>query len=166
MKKTWYQLPEEDCERLNSTEMRAVRWSLAAENSVSYAQRDLEKRLECIPEGKRRWRLMLGQLRALCNDLIGTIPVKQCKTIRNVMNDMELRMVPKGTKHDTRVVLDAKDLGYLVTLAKKEMCTSCILTDDECRRCELYKILEIAVPLDDYGDGTICPYNMLNWINE
>ena len=163
MKTTWYQLPEEDCERLNSTEMRAVRWSLAAENSVSYAQRDLEKRLECIPEGKRRWRLMLGQLRALCNDLIGTIPVKQCKTIRNTMEDMELRMVPKGTKRDNRVVMDAKDLGYLVTLAKQERCTACVLTDAECRDCTLYKILESAVPLDDYGDGGICPYNLLKW---
>jgi len=163
MKTTWYQLPEEDCERLNSTEMRAVRWSLAAKYSVACAAEVLGKRLDCIPEGRVRWRLMLGQLRALCNDLIGTVPAKQRKTIWNVMNDMELRMVPKGTKRDDRVVMDAKDLGYLVTLAKQERCTACVLTDAECRDCTLYKILESAVPLDDYGDGGICPYNLLKW---
>lgn len=165
MKQTFYQLPEEDCERLNSTEMRAIRWSLAAINSIAYAEEDLAHRLECIPNGRLRWRLMLGQLRALCNDLIGTTPRKQCNTIKNTMKDMELRMVPKFTPRDSRVVMDAPDLGYLVTLAKKEACTACILTDDECRQCELYKILESAVPLEDYGDGSICPYNMLKWEN-
>ena len=80
MKKTWYQLQEEDCERLNRTEMTALRWSLAAINSCAYAQDDLAKRLECIPDGKVRWRLMLGQLRALCNDLLGiqVFPAQPC----------------------------------------------------------------------------------------
>ena len=163
MKKTFYQLPEEDCERLTSTEMRAVRWSIAAVNTVAYAEEDLAKRLECIPNGKVRWRLMLGQLRALCNDILGKMPIKQHKTIMNVMNDMELRMVPRLTKRDDAVVIDADDLGYMVMLAKQEKCTSCIMTDDECRKCELYKILESAVPLDDYGSGALCPYNMVDW---
>ena len=163
MKQTFYQLPEEDCERLNSTEMRAIRWSLTAVNSIAYAERDLANRLECIPNGKVRWRLMLGQLRALCNDLIGTTPNKQVKTIRNTLNDMEIRLVPKFTTFDNRVVLDASDVGALVTLAKETACTSCIKTDSECRACELYKILESAAPLDDYGDGGLCPYNMLTW---
>lgn len=166
IKQTWYQLPEKDCERLTATEMRAIRWSLVAVNSVAYAEEDLAKRLECIPNGKVRWRLMVGQLRALCNDIIGTTPEKQHRTIRNVMNDMELRLVPKYSPRGDAVVLDAKDLGHLVMLAKQEKCTSCILTDDECRQCELYKILESVVPLDDYGSKHICPYNLQTWLDE
>jgi len=163
MKQTFYQLPEEDCERLTAPEMRAVRWCLAALNSCAYAQDDLSRRLECIPNGKRRWRLMLGQLRALCNDLLGTIPRKQCVGINNVMHDMELRLVPKFTKWDNRVILPAPDLAYIITLAKKEKCMTCVLTDAECRKCEFYKILESVAPLDDYGSGGICPYNMVEW---
>lgn len=165
MKKTWYQLPEEDCERLNRTEMTALRWSLAAVNSCAYAQDDLAKRLECIPDGKVRWRLMLGQLRALCNDLLGTTPRKQCLTIKHVMDDMELRMVPKFTPVPDRVCMGVDDLSYLVRAAKKDICVGCILTGDECRKCELYRILESVSPMEDWGDSMMCPYNRDDWMD-
>ena len=87
IKQTFYELTDEDCERLNATEMRAVRWLMASLNSCIYAQRDLVHRLECIPSGKARFRLMLGHLRAINNDIIGTTPKKQCKQIRNTMDD-------------------------------------------------------------------------------
>lgn len=163
MKKTWYQLPEKDCERLNRTEMVAIRWCLAAINSIAYAQDDLKDRLECIPEGQVRWRLMLGQLRALCNDLIGTVPQKQCVAIKNVMNDMELRMVPKYTPYDSRAVIDVDDLSYLVNHAKKDICTACIKNGDECRECELYKILESVAPQKEWKNSTVCPYLREDW---
>ena len=163
MKKTFYQLPEEDCERLKRSEMQALRWSLAAVNSVAYAQEDLAERLECIPQGKVRWRLMLGHLRACLNDIIGTVPRKQCATIKNTMNDMELRMVPKYSPTSQKVVLNAEDLSYLVAHAKKDICSVCILTDDECRECELYKILEAIAPREDWGSKTVCPYLTEEW---
>ena len=163
MKQTWYQLPEDDCERLNRDEMQAVRWTLAAVNSVAQAQEPLQKRLEYIPNGKNRWRLLLGQLRAITNDIIGTVPYKQCVNIKNVMNDMELRLVPKFTRGETRVVMDAADLAYLIDAAKRDMCAGCILTGEECRKCELYKILSAISPLKDYGNGMICPYNLAEW---
>ena len=163
MKKTWYQLPEEDCERLTRDEMQALRWSLAAVNSVAQAEGPLKDRLECIPSGKVRWRLLLGQLRAVTNDLIGTIPYKQCVNIKNVMNDMELRMVPKFSASDNRVIMTAPDLAYLVDAAKRDKCMGCIYTGDECRQCELYKILSAITPMQDYGNGMICPYNLAEW---
>jgi len=163
MKQTWYQLPEDDCERLNRDEMQAVRWTLAAVNSVAQAQEPLQKRLECIPNGKSRWRLLLGQMRAVTNDIIGTIPYKQCVNIKNVMMDMELRLVPKYSAAENRVVMDAKDLAFLIDAAKRDMCAGCIYTGDECRKCELYKILSAITPLKDYGNGMICPYNLAEW---
>lgn len=165
MKQTWYQLPESDCERLTRSEMTAVRWCLAAVNSVAYAQDDLKSRLECIPSGKARWRLMLGSLRSLLNDIIGTVPVSQCKTIKNTMTDMELRMVPKLTPMPQRVSMGVEELSYLVAHAKKDesLCMTCIRTGDECRSCELYKVLEGISPLNDWGESTICPYNREDW---
>ena len=161
MKTTWYQLPEEDCERLNRPEMQALRWVIAALNSVALAEKDLQKRLECVPEGQVSYRLMLGQLRALCNDMIGTIPVKQCKQIKNVMDDMELRMIPKYTTNKNQVVMGVDDVSYIVSHAQRdeELCQTCIMDGNECRSCKMYQILESVAPLEDYGSGMMCPYN-------
>lgn len=163
MKNTWYQLPEDQCERVNRTEMQALRWSLTAVNSVAYAERDLEKRLECVPNGKARWRLMLGQLRALCNDLVGTIPEKQKNAVRNVMSDMEVRLVPKMTPYDKRIVMGVDDLSYIVAHAKKDICLGCTYSGDECRQCELCRILEGIAPLQDWGSDALCPYSREDW---
>ena len=163
MKTTWYQLPEKDCERLTRNEMQALRWSLAAVNSISQAEGALQDRLECIPNGKCRWRLLLGQLRAVTNDIIGTIPYKQCVNIKNVMIDMELRMVPKYSPVDQHVIMVAQDLAYLVDAARRDKCMGCVCTGEECRKCELYKILSAITPMQDYGNGMICPYNLATW---
>lgn len=167
MKETWYQLPEADCERLNRTEMQSVRWLLAALNSCVLAQKDLDKRLECIPEGKRRFRLMTGQLRAIANDLIGTTPTNQCRQIRNTMTDMDLRLTPKMTPVGNRVVLDVYDLSYIVQHAQKddELCQTCIRTGDECRECKLYQIMSAIAPLEDWGSGMMCPYGS-DWMGK
>lgn len=148
---------------MNRTQMNALRWCIAAINSVAYAQTDLASRLECIPNGKVRWRLMLGQLRACVNDLIGTIPHKQCVNIKGVMNDMELRLVPKLTRNTDRVSMAVDDLSYLVKYAKKDVCSACILDGEECRQCELYKILESIAPRQDWGSSTVCPYLREDW---
>lgn len=163
IKQTFYQLPPEDCERLTASEMRAFRWLMAALNSITYGETDLKGRLECIPNGKTRYRLMLGQLRAICNDMIGTLPIKQCKQIRNTMNDMELRLVPKHTPHGSGVVLDVDDTTYLVDHAQSDVCSTCIRDGEECRSCELYQILEAITPLNEWGNSTICPFNREDW---
>ena len=53
-----YMLPDEDCERLKRSEMTAVRMLLAHLSSAKYAQEDLQDRLECIPNGRMRMRLV------------------------------------------------------------------------------------------------------------
>ena len=165
IKQTFYQLPDEECERLNRTEMVAMKWMIAAVNTCAYGQDDLAKRLESIPNGKSRFRLMLGQLRAIVNDLIGTMPVKQVLTVRNLMKDMELRLVPKFTPYDKRVSMDIDDLSYIVSAAKKDHCLACVRTGDECRKCRLYQILESVAPLNDWGDSTMCPYMREDWVD-
>lgn len=86
MKETWFQLPEEQCERLRKQEMTTIMWCLSAVNSVAHGRDDLQKRLSMIPNGMKRWNLMLGQLRSLMSDMLGTTPYKQRKTIQNTMN--------------------------------------------------------------------------------
>lgn len=163
MKKDSYKLPDDQCERVNRSEMIALRWSFAAINSIAYAKDDLKNRLKMIPNGVTRWNLMLGQLRSLLNDIVGTVPRKQCKTIKNVMDDMELRMVPKFTPKDHRINMDVEDLSYLVNHAKKDICIGCTMSGDECKDCNLYRILEAVAPPEDWGNNYSCPYSREDW---
>lgn len=165
MKKTWYQLPEDQTVRLKRSELSALKWGFAALSSLTYGKTDLSDRLKMIPNGQKRYNLMHGQLTALMNDLIGTAPVKQCCNIRNTMSDMELRLVPKSTPMSHKACIDVDDLTYLVDGAKATYCTSCTLMDGECRSCRLYKILELLSPLDDYGSGLVCPYMTKDWMD-
>ena len=160
--RTPYSLPEADCERLKRTEMIGMRMLLAHLSSAAYFQEDLKDRLECIPDGNRRLRLAIGGLRAVCDDLIGTITRAQAKQIYGTMKDYDLRLVPKLTPGTVNIILTKEQGKDLMDLAR-ERCTGCVEDGESCRECRLYKILESTTPLDDYGDGLICPYSLAVW---
>ena len=71
-KRVWLQ--EEDCERLNRGEFEAMRCLLGAVSYTAHAKDDLQKRLACIPDGKARMAMVLGGLKAIADDLVGTMP--------------------------------------------------------------------------------------------
>jgi hypothetical protein len=163
MKKDYYKLPEEECVRMTRPEMISMNWLYAAENSCAYGRDDLARRIEMIPHGKRRFNMMLGQLRAIVNDITGTMPEPQKQKVRNTMKDMELRLVPKMTKRDVAVVLSKEEAMTLFDYAKSAKCTTCIKDSEECLKCDLYKIMMANVPLEDYDKGYLCPYNLAEW---
>lgn len=163
--KTFFSIDPEQCERLNRTEMNSMNWMLAAVNAVAYAQTDLAERMKMIPDGPKRMNDTLEMLRSVTNDLIGTVPLKQCVRIKNTMHDMELRLVPKMAAKDVRVVLSKDEAKDLVDSAQ-ELCKTCTKDGEECKDCQLYKVLTAVLPLDDYGLGLLCPYNMAGWGDE
>ena len=63
---------------------------------------------------------MLGQLLSILNDLLGTIPEKQRYQIGNTMNDNKLSMIPKYTPDSNKVIMDAKDLAFIVYHCQKD----------------------------------------------
>lgn len=162
MKQDYYQLPEEDRERMTRAEMTAMHWIYSAVNSVLHGKEDLAQRLECIPNGKRRYNMMMGHLFSIANDLTGTIPEKQRTKIRNIMNDMEIRLVPKMMARDVSVVMTKEDAMQLLDYAKAAKCAFCTEDNESCRKCPLYRIMEAEVPLEKY-DGFLCPYNLAEW---
>ena len=103
-KRVWLQ--EDECERLVRSEYEAVRCLLGAVSYTAHAKDDLQRRLDCIPNGKQRIAMVLGGLRAIADDIIGTIPQGQCRQLRNTMKDMEMRMVPKLTTGSQNVILE------------------------------------------------------------
>ena len=159
-KRVW--LADEDCRRLNRGEFEATRCLLGAVNYAAHAKDDLQKRMEMIPHGKERMAMVLGGLKAIADDLIGTLPVGQCKQIRNTMNDMEMRMVPKLTSMSHNVILE-KDVANGLVDAAMEKCHGCVEGPEEGMKCPLYKVLESFLPLDSYDNGMLCPYSMSEW---
>lgn len=162
MSRTPYRLPEEDCERLNRFEMQAVRMVLAAASIAAYSQEDLKDRLECIPYGNQRMRLAVGGIRALADDIVGTISVAQCRQIYGTMKDFEMRLVPKLTPASTNVIMTKEQAKDLMDCARWQ-CHDCVNSGEEARGCRLYKLLESTTPADDYGDGMVCPYALAEW---
>ncbi len=159
-KRIWLQ--EEECDRLNRSEFEAVRCLLGAVSYVAHANDDLQKRAELIPYAKQRMAMLLGGIRALADDFIGTVPRGQCKQLRNTMSDMDMRMVPKMTSMSRNVILD-KDVAKGLVDAAMEKCHGCVEGPEEGMRCPLYKVLESFLPLDSYENGMLCPYSMSEW---
>jgi hypothetical protein len=155
-------MQEEDCVRLNRAEFEAVRCLLGAVSYTAHANDDLQKRLECIPYGRQRMSMVLGGLKAIADDLVGTVPRGQCKQMRNTMNDMEMRMVPKLSRMSQNVILEKDNAKALIDTAM-EKCRGCVEDEKSCRNCGLYKVLESFLPLDDYENGMLCPYSMSEW---
>ena len=159
-KRVWMQ--EEDCERLNRAEFEAVRCLLGAVSYAASAKDGLQKRLECVPGGKQRMAMILGGLKAIADDVVGTVPRGQCKQLRNTMNDMEMRMVPKMMSVSGNVILEKDNAKALIDTAM-ERCRGCVEDDVSCRSCGLYRVLESFLPLDSYDNGMLCPYSMSEW---
>ena len=157
-----YMLPDEDCERLNRIEMQAVRMLLAGLSVAAYAEKDLADRLGCVPYGNQRMKMSVGGLRSVVNDLIGTISRSQCRQIYGTMRDFEMRLLPKLTPGSTCIIM-TKDEGKELLDCARWQCHSCVKDGEEARKCRLYKLLEATTPMDDYGDGLVCPYALAEW---
>ena len=159
-RRVWWD--EKDCERMTRHEFQAVQSLLGAVSYIANASEDLQKRLECIPYGKQRMAMAKGAVAAIANDIIGTMTVSQCRQMQNVMKDMEMRMVPKMSSRSGNVIMTKQAAMTLVDSAKHR-CSLCTACDEDIRKCDLYSTLEAIIPLEDYGDGTLCPYALAEW---
>ncbi len=155
-------LEEKDCERLTRPEFNALRCMLIVVSFCVDAKKDLQKRLDLIPYGRKRMNCALGAIKALMDDIIGTITRAQAQQIQNTMTDMEVKITPKMMPISQTVIMDL-DLAKGLMDCAKEKCTGCTEDGESCKKCKLYKIMEATTPLDDYGNGMLCPYNLAEW---
>lgn len=156
-------LPNEQCRRLNHSEMLAVRWVLNMASELNMAKGDLAHLLDAVPNGKSRMNMLVGQVNALFTDILGVVSDNQRQVLRNSARDYAVKLVPKVMTTKSYVALDKADFQELVTSAKNK-CKYCPLDGKEALKCSLYKLLEAYVPLDDYGNSDIsCPYAYEEW---
>lgn len=154
-------MSEAEKPRLTRTETHCVQWLMNAMSSFRYAADDLKERLKLVPDGPGRIRELNEFSSNLLTDIADTIPDKQRRHLINLAQDMEVRLVPKMTPKTVTVVLTKEEATELVDAAQ-ERCKCCVDFADESEKCRLRQILEVVVPLEDYG-GLLCPYSKAEW---
>lgn len=154
----------EDAVRLNRQEKMGMIVMAYAATIMDDLQQEIRKRLEMIPDGAERMRKLSEETDALLNDLRMTIPVNQRMNLQNTAQDYEIHLLPKASPCETSVVMQKDEFKELVDLARVT-CRECTHDDKSCEQCRLFQLLTVILPLDDYDNGLLCPYNMGEWAN-
>lgn len=157
-------LPEEQCERMKRSEFNAVRALLIVVNYCNSSKQDLKERLQNGPIPRGWWRLSsaIGAVNAIMNDIVGTMTHNQARQIMNTIQDMDVKISPKAIPVGQTVVMDVQTAIDLTDCAR-EKCRMCAEDGESCRSCKLYQVMESTTPLEDYGNGLLCPYNLADW---
>lgn len=150
-------LPQNECERMTRSEYQALEILVAFTRVFRNAKGDLMKRAGKIKNGVRRLNSAYNITNAIISDIVGTITKPQARQLWNTILDKDFRYTLRTTPIGNDVVIDVDTVKDLITSAK-EKCVGCVETDESCRSCKLYQCLEAIAPLDDYGNGMLCPY--------
>ena len=128
------------------------------------SREELKDRISKIDGGPEMMETLCEVAEKLLTEIRRTIPTEQRHNINNVSKDMEMRMVPRATPSKTMVVMQKDEFKALVDAAQAK-CHDCVDDTEECRKCELYRLLTVILPMDAYDVGNLCPYNMAGWEN-
>ena len=154
----------EDAVRLNRQEKMGMIVLSYACTILDDLQREIPNRLSMVNDGAERLKKLGDETTQLLLDLRMTIPVNQRMNLHNTAQDYEIRLLPKATPSETSVVMQKEEFKELVDLARTQ-CRECTHDDESCKTCRLYQLLTVLLPLDDYDNGLLCPYNMGEWKN-
>ena len=154
----------DDAVRLNRSEKMAMITMAYVATVLEDMQTELKDRLCMVRQGEDRMHILSTGADELLNDLRMTVPVNQRMNLQNTAQEYEVRLTPKATPTKTSVVMQASEFKELVDFARTK-CIDCMENDTDCEKCKLYQLLTVVLPLDDYHDGMLCPYNMGEWAN-
>lgn len=153
-----------DAVRLSRTEKMGMILLAHAATSLDDLQTDLSDRLGMVENGTERLRKLSHDVDGLLDDLRVTMPENQRRHLQNTAMDYEMRLSPKAQPSTTNVLMEKEEFRELVECARVK-CMDCTLDDSECESCKLFRLLTVVLPMDDYHDGMLCPYNLAGWGN-
>lgn len=154
----------EDAVRLNRSEKMSMILMAYIASVLEDLKSDLSGRLAMVDGGQEKMNLLSETADDLLNELRVTIPLNQRMHLQNTAQEYEVRLSPKLTPYQTNVVMQKSEFKELVDHAR-EKCRDCTEDDETCERCGLFRLLTVILPLDDYHDGLLCPYNLGEWAN-
>ena len=154
----------EDAWSLTRDEKVSMTFLTTTVSALAEAKDDLKDRLSKIEGGTELMDRLVADSGKLLTEVRRTIPEKQRVSMANTAKDFEIRLVPKLTPTRTTVVCQKEDFRKLVDAAQIK-CRECVEDCDGCKRCDLYQLLTVVLPLDCYEGTMLCPYNMAEWGN-
>ena len=154
----------EDAVRLTRSEKMAFLHLMYAVTILEDLSTDISDRLGMIPNGCERMREVAETADKILYELRVTAPENQRISMQNVAKDYEIRLTPKATPSESSVLMTKEEFRELVDCARAT-CSECTLDDEECESCKLFKILTSVLPLEDYHERLLCPYNLGKWAN-
>lgn len=125
---------------------------------------ELKDRISRIDGGPELMDTMCESAEKLLTEIRMTIPTEQRHNINNVSRDMEMRLTPKATPSRTMILMQKEEFRTLVDAAQIK-CRECADDNQECRKCKLFQLLTVILPMDRYDDSFLCPYNARGWEN-
>ena len=154
----------EDAVRITRTEKMGMIVLAYAATILDELRTEMAKRIAMIPDGQKRMDEISEKTDGILHELRLTVPEEQRMNLQNTAHEYEVRLTPKATPSKTCVVMGKEEFRTLVDAARAK-CVECTMDDNECEACELYKLLTAVLPLDDYHNGMLCPYNCGEWGN-
>ena len=151
-----------DAVRINRAEKMGMIVLAYAATILDDLQTEIADRLKMIDNGPERLKELSEQVDGLLNEIRLTIPENQRLNLQNTARDFEIRLTPKMTPTKTSVVMQKEEFKELVDHARKR-CVDCMESDEDCEKCKLFQLLTVILPLEDYHDGMLCPYNLGEW---
>ena len=154
----------EDAWDLNRREKTCVLFLMNVVSAFIDAKGDIGDRVKKIDGGEELLQKVCEMSIKLLEDVRTTIPERQRSNLNNTAHEYELRLVPKMTPGSTAVVVSKEEFRTLVDAAQAK-CLECVDDCEEAKKCDLYKMLVVSLPMDKYDGIGLCPYNGAEWGN-
>ena len=154
----------EDAVRLNRSEKISMIVLAYASTILEDLKTDLAERLKMVENGAERMSNASEMVDSLLHELRKTIPINQRMNLQNTATDYEIRLTPKAAPSKTSIVMQKDEFKGLVDIARAK-CHDCTESDEECEKCELFQLMTVLLPLNEYHDSLLCPYNLGEWAN-
>lgn len=165
MSKEQFAVPSrDDAWLVTRNEKLSILFLMNTVSAMMDSREELKDRVSKIDGGTVAMDQMCQTADWLLTEIRRTIPTDQRSNINNVSRDLEMRMMPKATPGKTMVVMQKDEFKALVDAAQAK-CHDCVDDTEECRKCELFRLLTVILPMDAYDVGNLCPYNMAGWEN-
>ena len=153
-----------DARDLTRNEKMLVTFLTNTVSALAETKDGLTDRVAMIDGGQEMLDSLVENSLKLLEQVRLTIPERQRRSLARTANDYEIRLTPKFTPATHNVVVEKEDFRKLVDAAQVK-CRECVDDCEECRKCELYQLLTVILPLDSYDGVMLCPYNMAEWAN-
>ena len=164
MKEKFVHPSREDAWDMTRNEKASLTFLMNAASALVDAKTDLADRLTKIDGGTELMAQIADGCLKLLTEVRMTIPERQRMSLANTARDYEMRLVPKMTPSKTCVVVQKEDFRHLVDAAQAK-CVECAELNEDCGKCELFRLLQIVLPLEAYDTTFLCPYNRAEWEN-